>query len=48
MLVQETDGRDKSVYFVSKMLRGEELCYQKIERLVLAVVITTRKLRYYF
>lgn len=36
------------MYFVSKVLKGEELRYQGIERLTLAVVITTHKLRYYF
>lgn len=30
------------------MLKWEELRYQKIERLILTVVITTWKLRYYF
>lgn len=39
---------EKPIYFVSKVLKGEKLCYQKIERLALAVVIATRKLRYYF
>lgn len=48
ILVQETEEGEKAVYFVSKVLKGAELRYQKIERLALAVVITSRKLRYYF
>ncbi|GAU21317.1 hypothetical protein TSUD_372110 [Trifolium subterraneum] len=39
---------EKPVYFVSRTLRGAETRYQKIERLSLAVVITTHKLRQYF
>lgn len=48
MLVYETKKGEKPIYFVSNVLKGEELWYHKIERLALAVVITTRKLRYYF
>ncbi|GAU38036.1 hypothetical protein TSUD_274380 [Trifolium subterraneum] len=47
-LVQEIEGEEKPIYFVSRSLRGAETRYQKIERLSLAVVITTRKLRQYF
>ena len=36
------------MYFVSKVLKGAELRYQKIERLALAVIVTARKLRHYF
>ena len=36
------------MYFVSKVLKGAELRYQKIERLALAVIMTARKLRHYF
>lgn len=36
------------MYSVSKVLKGAELYYQKIERLVLALVVTARKLRHYF
>lgn len=48
VLVQETEKGEKPIYIVSKVLKGAKLCYQKIERLTLAVVITTQKLRYYF
>lgn len=48
MLVQYDDGEGRSIYFVSKALKGVEIRYQKTERLALAVVVTTRKLRQYF
>ncbi|GAU20758.1 hypothetical protein TSUD_239520 [Trifolium subterraneum] len=47
-LVQEVGGEEKPVYFVSRILRGAETRYKKIERLCLAVVITVHKLRQYF
>ncbi|MCI30704.1 hypothetical protein A2U01_0051915, partial [Trifolium medium] len=47
-LVQEVDGEEKLVYFVSRIFRGAEIRYQKIEKLSLAVVITARRLRQYF
>ncbi|XP_045797595.1 uncharacterized protein LOC123891742 [Trifolium pratense] len=47
-LVQEVEGEEKPIYFVSRTLRGAETRYQKIERLSLAVVVTARKLRQYF
>ncbi|GAU50294.1 hypothetical protein TSUD_137480 [Trifolium subterraneum] len=47
-LVQEVGGEEKPIYFVSRTLRGAETRYQKIKRLFLAVVITSRKLRQYF
>ncbi|GAU49430.1 hypothetical protein TSUD_181770 [Trifolium subterraneum] len=47
-LVQEVEGDEKPIYFVSRTLRGAETRYQKIERLCLAVIITARKLRQYF
>ncbi|GAU16655.1 hypothetical protein TSUD_326050 [Trifolium subterraneum] len=47
-LVQEVEGEEKPIYFVSRTLRGTETRYQKIERLYLAVIITARKLRQYF
>lgn len=48
MLVQDNYGDERAIYFVSKVLKGAKICYQKIERLALAVVITARKLRHYF
>jgi hypothetical protein len=47
-LVQEVEGEEKPVYFVSKTLRGAELRYQKLEKLSLAVIVTARRLRQYF
>jgi hypothetical protein len=47
-LVQEVEGEEKPVYFVSKILKGAETRYQKIEKLTLAVVSTARRLRHYF
>ncbi|PNX87219.1 gag-pol polyprotein [Trifolium pratense] len=47
-LVQEVEGEEKPIYFVSRTLRGAEIRYQRIERLSLAVVVTARKLRQYF
>lgn len=47
-LVQEFGKEQRSVYFVSKVLHGAEVRYQKIEKLALALVTTTCKLRPYF
>lgn len=48
ILVKETYNVEKFVYFVSKVLKGVEARYQKIERFMLAVVVTSRKLKPYF
>ena len=48
VLVQDGDEGERPVYFVSKVLKGAELRYQKIERLALAVIVTVQKLRHYF
>lgn len=48
VLVQELDDNEKQVYFVSRVFRGAELRYQKIERLSSSLVATTRKLNAYF
>ncbi|GAU44606.1 hypothetical protein TSUD_240980 [Trifolium subterraneum] len=47
-LVQEINGEEKPIYFVSRVFQGAEIRYQKIEKLALAVVITARRLRLYF
>ena len=36
------------IYFVSKALNGSKLLYSEIEKMAYAVVMATRKLRYYF
>lgn len=48
MLVQETEEGEKFVCFVSKVLKGGELRYPKIERLTLVLMIIARKLKFYF
>lgn len=48
VLVQDSDEGERPIYFVSKVLKGEEIYYQNIKRLALEVVVTTRKLRQYF
>ncbi|MCI76918.1 hypothetical protein A2U01_0098188, partial [Trifolium medium] len=47
-LVQEVDGEEKPMYFVSRVFQGAEVRYQKIKKLSLAVVVTARRLRQYF
>ncbi|XP_020207400.1 uncharacterized protein LOC109792401 [Cajanus cajan] len=48
VLVQEQEGTQVPVYFVSRVLQGIEARYQKIEKLALAILVTARKLRHYF
>jgi hypothetical protein len=36
------------VYFVSEVLSESKACYQPIQKLLYAVLITSRKLRHYF
>lgn len=45
VVVQEIDGVKRLIYFVRNVFEWAELRYQKIEILVLVVVMTTRKLR---
>jgi hypothetical protein len=47
-LIQEEDGIQKPVYFVSKALHGAEERYPQIEKLAFALVMASRKLRPYF
>ena len=47
-LVREDNGVQKLVYFVSKSLLDAETRYPKLEKLVLALKVTTGKLRHYF
>ena len=46
--IRETHDRQKPVYFTSKVLQGPKVRYQQIEKLVLALVNATRRLRHYF
>lgn len=42
VLVQEIDKAEKPMYFVRKLFKGTKMLYQKIEKLALAIVTTTR------
>ncbi|KAL0445289.1 UNVERIFIED_CONTAM: hypothetical protein Slati_2251600 [Sesamum latifolium] len=48
VLVQEEEGNQTSIYYVSKVLNGAESRYPPIEKMALALVITARKLCPYF
>jgi len=48
VLTEDLEEGERPVYFVSKVFKGAELRYQKIERLDLAIITTARKLRPYF
>jgi len=48
VLTEDSEEGERPVYFVSKVFKGAELRYQKIERLALAIITTARKLRPYF
>ncbi|KAL0445383.1 UNVERIFIED_CONTAM: hypothetical protein Slati_2261000 [Sesamum latifolium] len=48
VLVQEEEGNQTPIYYVSKVLNGTESRYPPTEKMVLALVITARKLRPYF
>ena len=47
-LVRERDRTQQLVYYCSRNLRGAEKRYSKMEKLVLALVTTARRLRPYF
>ena len=47
-LVRERDRTQQPIYYCSRALRGAEERYPKREKLVLALVTTTRRLRPYF
>ncbi|GAA0145317.1 hypothetical protein LIER_05538 [Lithospermum erythrorhizon] len=48
VLVREDEGTQKPIYYVSHVLHGPEESYPLIEKFVLAVVTTSRKLKAYF
>lgn len=48
VLVQDGDNGERPVYFVSKLLKWADECFQKIENMDLDVVVATRKLKHYF
>src|ERR1044072_3825910 len=48
VLVQDKEGVQRIIYFYSYTLKGAEKRYQRIEKGVLTIIMTTRKLRSYF
>ena len=48
VLVREEGSQQHLVYYVSKILRGAEIRYPKLDKLAMIVVHTFRKLRQYF
>ncbi|XP_074351321.1 uncharacterized protein LOC141690416 [Apium graveolens] len=47
-LIREKNGRQQPVYYVSQVLKDAETRYPRVEKFAFALVITSRKLRYYF
>ncbi|KAL0445067.1 UNVERIFIED_CONTAM: Retrovirus-related Pol polyprotein from transposon.6 [Sesamum latifolium] len=48
VLIREEEGKQLPIYYVSKVLNGAEGRYTLIEKMALALVVTSRKLRPYF
>ena len=48
VLIRVNCGVQQPVYYVSKSLHEAEVCYLPLEKAILAVVLGTRKLPYYF
>ncbi|KAK3000492.1 hypothetical protein RJ639_022531 [Escallonia herrerae] len=48
VLIREEEGKQRPVYYVSKVLRDVETRYTRIDKVALALVISARKLRPYF
>jgi len=48
VLVREEEGGQKPVYYVSYTRNGSQTRYQRLEKLVLALLIISRKLKHYF
>ena len=46
--MQEIEAEERPVYFVSRVLHGAEVRYQTIKKVVLALIITARRMRMYF
>jgi len=47
-LVREEEGVQEPVYYVSHAMNGPQTRYQRLEKLVLALFIISRKLKHYF
>lgn len=48
VLLREEKGKQKPVFYTSKMLLDAETRYNAMEKMVLALVTTKKKLRHYF
>ena len=48
VLIQEDNGLQRPIYYVSKLLHEVEIRYSSLEKAVLVVVHTSRKLPHYF
>ncbi|KAK2999895.1 hypothetical protein RJ639_023415 [Escallonia herrerae] len=48
VLIWEEEGKQRPVYYISKVLQDVETRYPRIDKVALALVISTRKLRPYF
>ena len=48
VLIREENDTQKPIYFTSRTLQGAELRYQQLERVALALISATRKLKPYF
>ncbi|XP_028070435.1 uncharacterized protein LOC114272919 [Camellia sinensis] len=48
LLVQDVDGAERPVYYISRKIRGAEVRYTPVERHCFALVFTAQKLRHYF
>ena len=48
VLLREVDGKQRPIYFISKMFIYCQIRYLPLEKLILALVLTLRKFMYYF
>jgi hypothetical protein len=47
-LIQEVEGKERVIYYISRRLLDEETMYSLVERLCLCLYFLCTKLRYYF
>ena len=47
-LIREEDRKQLPVYYVSQAFQGAEFRYPRIEKIVFALIVTSRMLRQYF
>ncbi|RDX92560.1 Retrovirus-related Pol polyprotein from transposon opus, partial [Mucuna pruriens] len=48
VIIQEGEGEQRPIYYISKALQGAEQRYQKIEKVTLTIIVASKKLRPYF